>query len=101
TKLIEANPTHAYYHAWRGGLYEEQGNLDGAAEDLRRALALYPGATDIPLSLSAVYEKQGKLCDATVPLEGVVFRYGALPFAAGVRARLADLERQGACAANG
>jgi clan AA aspartic protease (TIGR02281 family) len=97
TKLIEHSPTHAYYRAWRAAIYEEQGNLAGAAEDLEKALSLYPAATDIPLNLATIYEKQGRFCDATVPLEGVVFRYSDKPFVANVRARLAALDRKGAC----
>jgi tetratricopeptide (TPR) repeat protein len=97
TALIALFPANPYYHAWYGAILEQQGNLDGAASELRQALVLYPAATDIPQDLANVYERQGKFCDATVPLEGVLFRYVDKPFSANVKARIAALEEKGAC----
>ncbi len=97
--LIEHGPKMPYYRAWRATLYEEKGDFERAAEDLRQALSLYPAAVDLPQRLASIYERQGKPCDAVTLLQQLAFRYGQEAFAAGVRARVEGLEQQGACAA--
>jgi clan AA aspartic protease (TIGR02281 family) len=96
-RLIDASPRAPSPLVWRATLREERNELDRAVEDLQRAWLLYPAATDIPMSLARIYERQGKLCEASVPLQELVFRYPNERFAAGLRERLTALNEQGAC----
>jgi clan AA aspartic protease (TIGR02281 family) len=97
TVLVEADPYSGYYRAWRGRVYQDKGDLDHAADDFREALLLIPDLVDLPLNLATVYEKQGRPCDAAVPLQQLVLYYPNKPWTAGINARIADLETKGAC----
>lgn len=68
-KLIEDDPTDHDFRWWRGIVYEQMGELDKAAADYEAALQLTPGLDGIPFNLADIYEKQGRYCEAVVPLE--------------------------------
>jgi len=101
TALVDSDPYQFYYHAWRGVVYQEKGDLERAADDFRRALLLYPKLSDIPLNLATVYEKQGKPCEAAFPLQQLVFHYPHAAWTPGIRARIADLMQKGGCSVVG
>jgi aspartyl protease family protein len=69
TLLIEGRPDDKDFWWWRGIVYEEKGDLEKAAADYRQTLALEPRVTGIPFNLAAIYEKQGKPCEAILPIE--------------------------------
>jgi aspartyl protease family protein len=93
TKLIQSNPYDADFRGWRGLAYEEKGDLDRASEDYRQALVLKPRFADLPLNLANIYERQGKPCDAILPLSQVIFYH---PEAANVGALRGRIEEIGA-----
>jgi aspartyl protease family protein len=99
TKLIDDNPYDADFRGWRGLAYEQKGDLEHAAADFQQALALKPQLSDVPVNLAGVYERLGRPCDAILPLEQAIFYHPEARNIAGIRARVADLEAKGSCAA--
>ena len=97
TRLVESEPYSPYYRAWRGIVYQDKGDLERAVADFREALLLRPQLSDIPLNLAATYEKLGRPCDAAFPLQQLVFHYPTESWSAGIRERIADLEKRGGC----
>lgn len=72
--LIAAYPQDADYFAWRGMLYETQGDLAKAAKDFESVLRLKPKMQSIPLNLRDAYRQLKQPCEALA----VQKRYSAL-----------------------
>jgi len=87
SKLIASNPHDADFRGWRGLVHEQTGDLEHAAEDYRQALLLRPQLRDLPINLANVYEKQGKPCEAILPLAQLVFYAGEVRGVAAIRSR--------------
>ena len=98
SNLIASDPHDADFRGWRGLVYEQTGDLEHAAEDFRQALLLRPELHDLPINLANVYEKQGKACDAILPLAQLVFYAGEIQGVAAVRSRILSLEARPECA---
>ncbi len=98
SKLIASDPHDPDFRAWRGLVYEHTGQLDRAAEDFRQALWLRPQLRDLPINLANIYEKQGKHCEAILPLAHLVFFAGNSASISGVRSRILSLEARPECA---
>jgi clan AA aspartic protease (TIGR02281 family) len=97
TKLIASDPHDADFRGWRGLVHEQTGDLEHAAEDYRQALLLKPQLRDLPINLANVYEKQGKHCEAILPLAQLVFYAGEVPGVAAIRSRILGLETRPEC----
>lgn len=91
TKLIDQNPLEAEYYGWRGFALEKNGDLGQATIALKQSLLLDPSRADVPLALAKVYERQGKPCDAILPLEQLLFRHDGKRGIEAVRARVSQL----------
>jgi aspartyl protease family protein len=98
TRLIDADPYDADFRGWRGLAYEEKGDLDRAAEDYRQALVLKPRLSDLPLNLAGIYERQGKPCDAILPLSQAVFHHPEAANVMALKGRIEDLGARPECA---
>ncbi|MES1188164.1 MAG: TIGR02281 family clan AA aspartic protease [Myxococcales bacterium] len=98
TQLITSNPHDADFRGWRGLVHEQTGDLEHAAEDYRQAILLRPQLRDLPINLANVYEKQGKPCEAILPLAQLVFYAGEIQGVAAVRSRILGLEARPECA---
>jgi clan AA aspartic protease (TIGR02281 family) len=97
TKLIASAPHDADFRGWRGLVHEQTGDLEHAAEDYRQALLLRPQLRDLPINLANVYEKQGKPCEAILPLAQLVFYAGEVQGVAAIRSRILGLESRPEC----
>jgi clan AA aspartic protease (TIGR02281 family) len=97
SKLIASNPHDADFRGWRGLVHEQTGDLEHAAEDYRQALLLRPQLRDLPINLANVYEKQGKPCEAILPLAQLVFYAGEVQGVAAIRSRILGLESRPEC----
>jgi aspartyl protease family protein len=73
------------------------GQLEPAAQDYRQALMLRPQLRDLPLNLANVYERQGKPCEAILPLAQLVFYSAGVVDPAPLRARILQLEARPEC----
>jgi tetratricopeptide (TPR) repeat protein len=63
TRLVEAVPRDRDYRWWRGEARERAGDLEGAIEDYRQAVALEPFLQNIPLSLADLLRQAGRPCE--------------------------------------
>lgn len=97
TQLLVLHPLTAEYHGWRGFAYEQSGDLERAAQDLRQSLLLEPSYVDVAFALADVYERQSKPCEAVVPLEQLLLLHGHESGSERVRARVASLADKGKC----
>ncbi len=97
-KLIESDPYDADYRGWRGLVNEQKGDLDHATEDYRQAIELKPRLGDLPINLANLYERQGKPCEAILPLSQVVFYHPEATNLGALRARVEALGARPECA---
>jgi aspartyl protease family protein len=97
SKLIDSEPRHYRYWAWRGFIYEEMQDWPKATADFRQALTLRPSLTDIPFNLADIYERTGKPCDGIFPLEQVLHYHPDVSNRAQIRQRIAGLYESGKC----
>jgi tetratricopeptide (TPR) repeat protein len=70
--LIEKCPAiekHPQLHHYRGALYCDQGNYDGAIVEFKKALCAEPGNRDVVLMLCRVYKQAGHFGEAEALLE--------------------------------
>jgi aspartyl protease family protein len=97
TRLIEDAPWDADYRWWRGIAYEQAGEDERAIEDYRQAIALRPAIDSIPLNLAGLLERQGKPCEALLPIEQALFHHPEVANAGELRARIDAISRAGSC----
>jgi clan AA aspartic protease (TIGR02281 family) len=95
--LIESDPNDADYRGWRGLVNDQMGQLEPAAQDYRQALMLRPQLRDVPLNLANIYERQGKPCEAILPLAQLVFYAGNVVDPSPLRSRILQLEARPEC----
>lgn len=60
-------------------------------------MLLRPQLRDLPINLANVYEKQGKPCEAILPLAQLVFYAGEVQGVAAIRSRILGLESRPEC----
>jgi clan AA aspartic protease (TIGR02281 family) len=99
TKLLERDPYNSSFFAYRAMAYEQQGDLEHAEHDFTQALLFRPRLMDIPINLADVYERQGRHCDAILPLERLIFYHSDASNIDSIRARVDSLLARPECSA--
>ena len=67
-----ASKAEAYYQFMLGRHLEGEDELDQAIASLQRAAELDPTAAEVPAELAALYQRQGRLKDATVSAQAAL-----------------------------
>jgi aspartyl protease family protein len=93
TALIDANPDDKDYWWWRGIVFEQTGELERAAADYERAIAIQPALGSIPFNLAGIYERLGRPCDAARTVTGLLAHHPELVDHGEVTSRMDRLRR--------
>ncbi|MEZ4237035.1 MAG: aspartyl protease family protein [Myxococcota bacterium] len=101
TMLVASDPWDADFRWWRGLVYEQKGDDERAIADYRQAMALRPEIRSIPINLATLLERQGRPCEATAPIEQLLFYYPDAGNADALRQRADTLARAGGCRTEG
>jgi tetratricopeptide (TPR) repeat protein len=67
-RMLADHGDRAELHVILGQAHAQQGNFDGAVQDLERARRIQPDVRDASATLGLIYLKQGKLAEATAAL---------------------------------
>jgi aspartyl protease family protein len=97
-RLIALDPGDKDYWWWRATAREQRGDDEGAISDFRQSLLIRPDLDGVPFALAAVLERQGRPCEAIVPIEQFLHYHPSARDEAPVVQRLARLWGPGGCA---